>query len=172
MDKSETLIDSNLQLLEKWQFLLDMYDHSVLHPIAEDVISEVQIGLGKEFQMDFLIREASGSYTLVEIENPQREIFLKNGEFTAWINHAQEQVEDWQDWIEDNIAAVQKKYPGMISPPAIVIIGRSVRFTERERRKLARRNINLRGRIQIKTYDDLIDEAKRYIDNLRAIQAS
>lgn len=117
----------------------------ILHPNPEEIWSEVPIGLGTEFRMDFMIREAEGEFVLTEIEKPRHKLFTKEGDFAAAVNHAQRQVEDWQDWVEDNLSTMQKTYPGIISPKGLVIIGRSRGLLDSEERKLRRRNINLRG---------------------------
>jgi len=139
----------------------------ILHPNPERIWSEVPIGLGTEHQMDFLIQEADGEFLLVELENPRHRLFLKNSDFSAPLNHAQRQVEDWQDWVEENISTMQKKYPGIISPRGLVIIGRSKGISESDRRKLRRRNVNLGGRLRIITYDELIASARRYVESIR-----
>jgi len=139
----------------------------LLHPNPEEFWSEVPIGLGTEYRIDFLIREPVGSYILVEIENPNLRIFTKNGDFTHQANHAQRQVEDWQDWIENNIHTIQNKYPEMASPKGIAIMGRSNNMTDSERSRLSRRNINLGGSLTLLTYDELILNAKAYITTMK-----
>lgn len=139
----------------------------ILHPNPERIWSEVAIGLGTEYRMDFLIQEADGEFLLIELENPRHRLFLRSGDFSATLNHAQQQVEDWQDWVEDNISTMQKKYPGIISPRGLVIIGRLKGISESNHRKLRRRNVNLGGRVRISTYDDLLAGARRYVDSIR-----
>lgn len=65
--------------------------------------------------------------------------------------------------MEQNLPLVERHYPGLRSPEGWVIIGRSSGLTDFEKRRLLRRNINMRGRITIRTYDDLIEEAKAYV---------
>jgi Domain of unknown function (DUF4263) len=77
--------------------------HFLLFPNPDGVTSEVPLGLGTEFRIDFLIQRPNGSYLLVEIENPQASLFTKGGNFSAAVNHALRQVEDWQEWIEANL---------------------------------------------------------------------
>lgn len=139
----------------------------ILHPNPKEIWSEVAIGLGTEFRMDFVIREAIGSYILVEIENPNLPLFTRHGDFTYQANHAIGQVEEWQEWIENNLPMVQKRYPEMISPKGLVIMGRSAQLTDSLRVKISRRNINLHGSLTILTYDDLISSARAYISSLR-----
>lgn len=139
----------------------------ILHPNPADVFSEVAIGLGTQYRIDFLVRESDGSYLLVELENVRHRLFTKDGDFTFEVNHAQRQVEDWQQWIEANLPMVQKQYPDMISPKGLVVIGRDQGLMEDQRARLARRNVNLRGRLAIWTYDDLLANAHQFIESLR-----
>lgn len=129
-------------------------------------MSEVAIGLGTERRIDFLIRKPDGSYILVEIENPKARLFVKSGDFSKELNRAIRQVEDWQEWIENNLQTVERRYPGIRSPESLIVIGRSLRLTSEERSRLARRNVNTRGRVTIRTYDDLLEEAKAYVRSL------
>jgi hypothetical protein len=69
--------------------------------------------------------------------------------------------------LEQSLPVVQRYYPGMVSPEGIVIIGRKNGLSEGEARKLTRRNINMRGRIAIQTYDDLLASAKTYVRSLK-----
>lgn len=139
----------------------------LLNPNPEEMWSEIPLGLGTEMRMDFMFRESDGEYVLVEIENPRHRLFTQDGDFRYAVNHALRQVEDWQEWIEDNISTVQKAYPGIISPRGLVVIGRSRDLSESERRSLNRRNINLRGRLKIITYDELIRTARTYVSLTR-----
>jgi len=139
----------------------------ILHSSPIEILSEVQIGVGKEYVLDFLIREADGSYVVVEIENPRHTLVNANGDISAPVHHALQQVEDWQEWIEDNLPTVQRKFPDMSAPQGVVVIGRSKSMTHGQKRKIARRNINLRGNVKITTYDDLLANANAYIASLR-----
>lgn len=83
----------------------------LLFPNPDAVMSEVPIGLGTEFRIDFVVQRPDGSYLLIELENPRAELFTKSGEFSAGVNHALRQVEDWQEWIEANLPTVERSYP-------------------------------------------------------------
>lgn len=139
----------------------------LIHPNPSQVWSEVAIGIGTEYRIDFVIREADGSYLLVELENPSHQLFTSAGDFAAVVNHAVRQVEDWQEWIEENISTAQKLLPGIIAPRGLVIVGSSSDLTPRERNRLGRRNVNFRGRMAIWTYDDAIASARAFIEAMR-----
>lgn len=55
----------------------------LLHPNPSQVLSEVSIGLGTEFRLDFLVRQADGTYVLVEIENPKHKLFTSRGDVSG-----------------------------------------------------------------------------------------
>ncbi len=170
----EAVVDQFEELLERpgvhekrdIHSFIEMHEF-ILHPNPEDMWSEVPIGIGTEWRVDFLILEPEGSYMLVEIENPRHRLFTKGGNFTAIVGHAQVQIEDWQEWIEDNLPSMQKKFVGISSPRGLLVIGRSKGLSHGEVRRLARRNVNLRGRVAIRTYDDLIASARAYAASIR-----
>jgi len=147
------------------RFLLD--HPFLLRSTPDDLIPEVAIGLGTEFRLDFLRREPIGDYVAIELENPRHRMFTKSGDFTAPVNHAIQQVEDWQEWIADNLPMVQRKYPDISSPQGLIIVGRSNSFTRTEHRKLARRNLNLAGRVAVMTYDGLLADVRSHIASMR-----
>lgn len=138
----------------------------LLYPGQDAVISEVPIGLGTEYRIDFLIQRPDGTYVLVEIENPQAAVVTQSGDFSATVNHALCQVEDWQEWIEGNLPTVERYYPGMRAFEAWVVVGRRRGLTEVGLRRIARRNVNMRGRVGIKTYDDLMRDAEAYVRSI------
>jgi hypothetical protein len=138
----------------------------LLAPNPDAVMSEVALGLGTQYRMDFVIRGPNATYQLVELENPRHRITTAAGDFTAEVNHALCQVEDWQEWIEDNLPTVQRRYPEMASPEALVVIGRDDPTSPAQTPRLRRRNINMRGRVQIMTYDTLIAGARTYVRSL------
>jgi ppGpp synthetase/RelA/SpoT-type nucleotidyltranferase len=128
--------------------------------------SEPPIGLGTEYRIDFLIRRPDATYLLVELENPRHAITTANGDFSAAVNHALCQVEDWQEWIEDNLPTVQRRYPDMAAPEGIVVVGRTDSESPHQARRIRRRNINNRGRLTIRTYDDLLADARSYVRSI------
>lgn len=86
-DKFDIIIEEFEQLIKKE----DISERSVhkfinenrfiLHPNPKEIWSEVPIGLGTKYRMDFVIREANGSYILVEVENPNLKIINQRGDF-------------------------------------------------------------------------------------------
>jgi ppGpp synthetase/RelA/SpoT-type nucleotidyltranferase len=167
LNQFESLIDRT-GVHEKRNVHPFLKEHDFILFASPDVVSsEVPIGLGTEYRMDFLVQKPDSSYLLVEIENPQAELFSKSGDFSAGVNHAIRQVEDWQEWIEANLQTVEHYYPGIRAPEAWVVIGRDRNLSSAERRRFFRRNVNMRGRVAIKTYDDLLQDARAYVRSIR-----
>ncbi|MGA7925251.1 MAG: Shedu anti-phage system protein SduA domain-containing protein [Candidatus Sulfotelmatobacter sp.] len=168
----ESLIDQT-GVHEKRDIHPFMKGHQFLPFASPDlVLSEVPIGMGTKYRIDFLVQKPDSTYLLVEIENPQARLFIKSGDFSADVNHAIRQVEDWQEWIEANLPTVERSYPGIRAPEALVVIGRDRGLSITEQNRLARHNVNMRGRIMIKTYDDLLRDARAYVRSIRAAFAN
>jgi hypothetical protein len=117
---------------------------------------------------DFIFREPSNEYLLVEIESPLREVFRKDGQQREELTHAINQIMDWRIFIEDNLLKAQEELglPGIsANPRSLIVIGRSASLSDDDRRKLATLQSQI-PRLRILTYDDLIDTAKAVAENL------
>jgi hypothetical protein len=117
---------------------------------------------------DFVFREPSNDYLLVEIESPLRELFRKDGQQRQELTHAFNQVIDWRVFIENNLQIVREDI-GLVdisaNPRSLIVIGRSATLDDANRRKLA----TLQGqipRLRILTYDELIQTSKALAENL------
>jgi ppGpp synthetase/RelA/SpoT-type nucleotidyltranferase len=155
----EAKIESLTDVVDELEYLINrhgVHEKRDIHPFLErhtfllfansdEVSSEVPIGLGTEFRIDFLVQKPDSSYLLVEIENPQAPLFTKLGDFSGGVNHAIRQVEDWQEWIEANLQTVERRYPGIRAPEALVVIGRDLSLSNVEKCRLARRNSQTGG---------------------------
>lgn len=127
-----------------------------------------KVELGSEYVTDFVIEEALQQYTMVEIESPRHKLFTRRGDPTKHVTHALRQTEDWRSWVHDNVAYARQALPGITDPECLVVIGRSVDLTEREKMALQRKNLEL-SRIKIVTYDELVNTALRHVENLRRL---
>lgn len=116
---------------------------------------------------DFVIREPAGEYVLVEIEAPIRPLFRKDGQPREELVHAINQVSDWIEHVQRNLASVERDLGlvGISSPRGLIVIGRSVDLTDDNRSKLN----TLRGmipRLDILTYDELLSATRTTLQNL------
>ena len=116
------------------------------------------------YKIDFIIEQTTGRYILVELENPKRKIFQTKGDFSQWVSHAEQQVENWFRWIRDHYDEIKIDLPGIIAPEGMVIIGRSSDLSTSQRDKIRIRNE--KHAIKLLTYDDLSEEAENHIKTL------
>jgi Domain of unknown function (DUF4263) len=121
--------------------------------------------LGAEFEMDYALVRVSGTVDLVEIERSSHRLFKQNGDPTAALIHAEQQVLDWLDWVDQNIAYARQQSP-LLRPTGFVIIGRAHDLPADGRERLTRRNIAFEGALQVLTYDDLLSRARHLVDLL------
>lgn len=139
----------------------------LLEPTAISI--QAKIPLGSDYITDFVIRLSDQRYVLVEIEPSNHPIFTKQGDPSARLSHAQRQVEDWREWIHENINYARAKLPDITDPECWIVIGRATIMNDKDKKALARKNAELQH-ISIMTYDHLIQRAKSYLDNLRRLK--
>jgi hypothetical protein len=120
--------------------------------------------LGSEYEMDYALEKYNGIYDLLEIESSNLKLFTKQGNPTKELVHAEQQVLDWQQWIEEKNFYAQEKLKGILSPKGFIIIGRNE--SDEVKRKLKRRNVTFNG-IQILTYDDLLEKARTLLKKIK-----
>jgi hypothetical protein len=117
---------------------------------------------------DFVFRDATSDYLLVELERSTYRIFRSDGHPANELNVARGQITDWKRYLEDNLATVQRELglAGISSNPrSLIVIGRSRNLSPEHRRKLAAME-NEHPKLRIMTYDDVHENAKAVIENL------
>lgn len=117
---------------------------------------------------DFIFRDATGDYLLVEIEKANHSLFTKSGHPTHQLQHAISQVRDWRRYLEDNLGTVQRElglHGISANPRGLVVIGRSSQLDARTRRTLTTME-NEAPKTKIMTYDDVYLGAKAVVENL------
>ena len=117
---------------------------------------------------DFVFRDATHEYLLVELERSTLPLFRKDGHPTADLTHAHGQIVDWKRYLEDNLQTVQREL-GLIgitpNPNGLLVIGRSHSLLPRDRRKLQTMTSES-PKLRIMTYDDVYESAKAVFENL------
>jgi hypothetical protein len=117
---------------------------------------------------DFVLRDASGDYLLVELEKASHELVGTKGKPRAELQHAIDQTVDWKRYLEDSLATVQRELglDGIsANPRTLVVIGRSTSLTDANRRKLTTME-NQSPKLKIMTYDDLLANATATFENI------
>ncbi|MGI8689705.1 MAG: Shedu anti-phage system protein SduA domain-containing protein [Thermomicrobiales bacterium] len=139
---------------------------SECRPTATKITPKVR--LGSQHVTDFVIELVNEEYIVVEIEAARHKLFKQDGDLTAAANHAVRQATDWRQWVIEHGSYARTTIPQLSNaydPDAYAILGRRPESSE-ERTRLRRTNRD-RPAIQIKTYDDLLNQAEQYLENLR-----
>jgi hypothetical protein len=115
--------------------------------------------LGKNYEADYALERHSGAIDLVEIEASTHSLYTKANNPSAALVHAEQQVLDWLEWVEQFSGYAQSDLRGLSSPVAFVVIGRSASLDEAARARLRHRNQTWRGSVSVLTFDDLLHRA-------------
>lgn len=164
LDEFKKLLDSNPEKEETLQVFLKK-NPALLCPTHTSMWPKLSFGA---HVTDFVFRDATGEYLLVELEQSLHSLFKKDGHPTAELNHARGQIADWKRYIEDNLATVQRelRLTGIsANPRALIVIGRNNSLDADLRRKLVAME-NESPKLKILTYDDIFENAKAVIENL------
>jgi hypothetical protein len=106
----------------------------VLLPEHKAVYFEHKLFLGDECRIaDFILeRESAFPAVLVELENPSKKIYRKNGELTAEANHARNQIAEWVRFIEGNPANGQETMAFLRGPKQrLIVMGTGLEYRDR-----------------------------------------
>ncbi|MBI5207573.1 MAG: DUF4263 domain-containing protein [Candidatus Firestonebacteria bacterium] len=154
-DKSESIIHDFLKDRK------EIFDLSI-----DKLQSKPKIG---EHFTDFAAIYGDGSVSFIEIERPNTPIFKEDGYFYSSFHHALEQVENFlrlsvsdREYVKRNIYDKFEKGNGKL------IIGLRKNLDYKQRIKLNEKNNNTL-QIEILTFDDLLDNFNKTIENLKLI---
>ena len=164
LDKYRELLDSNPEREEELQVFLKN-NPLLLCPSKTKMWPKLRIG---ERVTDFVFRDGSNNYLLIEIERSNLSLFNKNGDKSSALNHAFDQIIDWRRYIEHNLLTVRNEIglDGITSNCiAYLVIGRSNSLSKSNVDKLATINSS-HPTIRIMTYDDVYQNAKAMLENL------
>ena len=164
LQEFKDLLDRNPEREEELHVFLKNHPH-FLCPSHSRMWSKLPFG-SKE--SDFVFRDATSDYLLVEIERSTLRLFIQSGDPSGDLNHACSQMADWKRYIQDNLSTVQKEL-GLTgistNPRSLVVIGRSASLTPENRRKLLTLETEAPTR-KIMTYDDVYLNAEAVIENM------
>jgi hypothetical protein len=137
----------------------------LLSPTHEVCWSKLKFG---DYVSDFVIREPTNEYELVEIEAPLRPLFRKDGHPRQELNHAIGQIRDWVQFIASNRERVERELglQGIsVSPRMLVVIGRSTDLTPELREKLVAIQAST-PKLRVLTYDDVLVLARASLERV------
>ena len=142
----------------------DLHNYILQNPILLDphirVISS-EVWLGKEYRIDIIAQYNNGKPLLVELERHNLPLFAKSGQPQAPVTHAYQQVEDWLQWWSENQSLIPLEIDKTLPPEGLVVIGRSNKLSNKEKKKLI--HLNQNRRVRLLTYDDLLDQLESII---------
>ncbi|MFM0010986.1 Shedu anti-phage system protein SduA domain-containing protein [Paraburkholderia sediminicola] len=132
--------------------------------------------LGGQHVTDFMIGERDSMgfrWQAVELESPLAKMFTKSGNPSAHLTHAIRQIQDWRMWLtaNQNYAARDRGEDGLglteIHPDVegLIIMGR--RATESDETRRLRRQIGRDAKIEIHTFDYLLEALIGRVDSLK-----
>lgn len=111
--------------------------------------------LGAEFEMDYAAQRFDGVFDLVELESSNLPLFNQNGTPSRYLVHAEQQILDWQNWLEEKNFYAREKLKNISSPIGIIVIGTNEKT---DLKKLRRRNIAFSNNLKIYTYNQLLEK--------------
>lgn len=158
------LLDTNPEREEELHIFLKDHPH-FLCPSHSRIWSKLPFGTKVS---DFVVRDATRDYLLVELERSTLRLFIQTGDQSADLNHACSQITDWKRYIQQNLSTVQNELglTGISSNPrSLVVIGRSADLTPENRAKLVTMETETHNQ-KIMTYDDVYLNAKAVIENM------
>lgn len=163
---SHLIRDPQTKEKELHRFLLE-------HPISIDpygIRIESEVRLGAEYRIDLVIQYATSDkrLLLIELERANLQIFTKKGRYRAHVTHAIQQVEDWLRWWRENPGNVPEFLDYSLPVEGLVVIGRSADMDESTKRRLI--NLNYNRKVQVITYDDLLERIQSLIFSLERIE--
>jgi hypothetical protein len=127
-----------------------------------------KLKLGSEFVTDFVFKIhgiAGFEYVFVEIEDPRKKIFVKNGHFHSSFTQAKNQLLQWQHWVSKNMNYISEKLPGLTTPKFLLVYGRNADIYEGGRDLLAQEFGNTSNRDFV-SYDDVAVRFEQTLRNL------
>ena len=132
-----------------------------------------KFSFGGKYVSDFLLPEMASSGTtwiLVELEPADTQLVTKSGHLAERVRQGLQQVKDWRDWLMDNRdEATRSRNHNGLGLEEIddiwgwVVVGRRRQVNDRFNQ--LRNQIWKDSRIQIMTYDRLIDRFKARADH-------
>jgi hypothetical protein len=116
--------------------------------------------LGAEYVTDYALEKVDGGVDVIEIESSTLKLYTQGGNPTAELVHAEQQVMDWLAWLDENAPYARAKLPGVRRACGYVVIGVRSSLTDKDRERLIWRNKVHDGKLEVLTYDDLLDRCR------------
>jgi hypothetical protein len=129
---------------------------------------------GGKYYADWLIASGSSggiSWELIELECPQSTPFKKNGHLSDAARKGVEQIQDWRNWIQNNLHCAQnsKSQDGLglfdLTPQSfgLIVVGRNNIYQTRDgflAYNKNRKDVTDQNRIRIESYESFIESLR------------
>jgi Domain of unknown function (DUF4263) len=170
IDEFERLLASDPEEWRLQMFLGLPRNKILLDPSAKSVTPEVK--LADQYRIDFVLELPQLRHVLVEIERPRDELYTESeGDPARRHKHGLQQIMNWIEWLDENKDFARKNIPVLSKikePEYRLVVGLRRNTSEEHQKKLTRKNAE-HHRIETMTFDDLLDRAKQYLENLRQL---
>jgi len=163
LERFKELLDSAMKEEQVQKFLADHPE--LLYP--DFVLCYPKQKLGEDWVTDYVLmtQGLSGQeYVFVEIERPDKPMFVSEGHFSHQFTQAKNQLLTWSTWIADNRQYLERKLPSLGRPIFHLVMGRS-RDLNSEHRKLLRSEFSGTER-RFSTYDDVAERFEKIVERL------
>ncbi|WP_375102235.1 Shedu anti-phage system protein SduA domain-containing protein (plasmid) [Paenibacillus sp. RS8] len=125
-----------------------------------------------ELEPDFIVSYSTQHYRLIEIERPNKNFSTGQGQQRATVTQAAYQLTEWKHFLDHHASEVEATFPG-ISDKAnrsfSLIIGRTHDLGPYANFDDLRTSLKEANNCDVLSYDDLLQRAKDYYENLKAI---
>jgi hypothetical protein len=166
----EELLESGEQNEAPFQRILEEYPSLLASLIVghHDTYVIPQKRLGAEHVTDFLVlgfNSLGPQWLAVELEAPRHALLTKDGALRSEVQHAIKQVQDWREWLTQNVAYAQGQHGlyGLTNQvQGLVLIGRADVSYEREP---ARNRVKEESDIHIHSWDWLLRQTIMYAND-------
>jgi len=156
--------------IEEHPILLDIYAQPISKPRWP--YPPGTSPLGKSYvEPDFVLKYPDGSYRLVELERPNKELATVQGQPRAGVNQAAFQIAEWRAYIANHYDLLKAEYPGISDrQSATIVIGRSSstgvgRSLQQYKELLASQYQT----VDVLTYDELLERARHAYAGLTSL---
>ena len=114
---------------------------------------------------DFVIKRADGSYLIIEIETPAKQLVTSNLQISAAVTQAVTQAMQYRLFLLERFGEANAFFPEFRDPDCLVVIGLERPLSAEQQRALALDNEH-RQRVRIVGFDWLAERAERILQNV------
>lgn len=197
VDELNKLIEQFSKLLENnhsnERDILSFINENKAYPIIASLLKEYSFGhhdafifpefqLGNSYRVDYLLigRNSGGhEFIFVELEHPNKKIFLKDGTLGEAFRKGLNQIDDWKRWLEIHFSSLHETFTKYRNPKLslpeeflitdrtryhyVVVAGRRNDFEKNHHITYRLRREAAEKKIQLLHYDNLYDKAKSIV---------